>query len=151
MDGARSKDLKREGAGMLFFCQEDSTILLLKRSYGVNEPGTWGTSGGYAKSADLNPFHTAQRESLEEMGALPDIQDIWKTFVFNNANFQYTTHIVILSKKEKDDWSRSIRLNWENDDAQWFNIENLPKNLHFGIHPIINCYFSSYHKLLHPH
>lgn len=138
----------RAGAGILYTCQEDGTILLLLRSPAVHDPDVWGVPGGavgsdgfYSVDDDLAPMDTgeahsaAERETREELGSLPSgARDQGQT-VFHKGSFTYTTFIKDITLAEKERWTPSITLNWENSDAQWFSLERneLPSNLHPGL------------------
>lgn len=126
----------RAGAGILFICNEDRTILLSLRSMDVNEPGTWGIPGGAIKvegtSVEDN-FVGAKREVVEEFGSLPSNMKVIGRSLFKDKDFKYTTFFVEIPLKEKKSWTPKITLDWENDDVEWFAEDNLPGNLHFGV------------------
>ena len=58
------------GAGFAFSC--GGAILLLKRSATSGNPLTWGLPGGNTDKTDPTLLFTAERESVEEMGKLPE-------------------------------------------------------------------------------
>ena len=143
----------KAGAGVLIICKEDQTCLLLKRSSGVEQPGTWGISGGaisdgeryYDKNdikeedANLDFKETAFRESDEELFSKGSFsinsiekEEIGKT-EFKDGNFRYVTFVYGVSLKTKKEITSKISLNWENDAAKWFALDSLPGNLHFGV------------------
>lgn len=151
VDGFRGRTATRfwgrAGAGMLIVCPEDRTALLTLRSGSVMDPYTWGIPGGAigkggfyenegGPSAKFKADATrqgAERETLEELSVLPrGVQELGTT-VFRSGTFTYTTYVVGVSLEEKKRLSSQIRLNWENDDAQWFPLNVLPDDLHSGV------------------
>lgn len=143
----------REGSGVLLVCTEDNTCLLLLRSNEVEQPGTWGIPGGAVKgddldnevmvsSDDINPsehmpehitFESALSETSEEIGCVPANYTRHGTSVYTKGGFKYTTYILDIDAKEKRRISSSIRLNWENSRWKWFNMNQLPDGLNFGV------------------
>ena len=140
-----------KGSGYLFVCREDQTVLLFLRSMGVEQPGTWGVTGGAVKNDELDDsFYssvdsteveieegqyesTAYDETTEETGGFPSSGEHLDHFDFVDGSFTFRTHVSDLTIEEKNEWTPQIILNWENDNFQWFPINSLPKNLHFGI------------------
>jgi 8-oxo-dGTP pyrophosphatase MutT (NUDIX family) len=134
----------KQASGFLFFCPEDNTILLCKRSNSVEDPGTWGISGGavgngfYENSGDEDQpdnsllLSTAIKETEEELGSIPNI-DVIGTTDFKSGSFLYRTFISKISLKEKENFTPQIKLNWENTDFKWFDLNNLPAGIHFGV------------------
>ena len=51
------------GSGVLYYCPEDNTILLLLRSNEVEDPGIWGIPGGAVKGTE--GYHSEETESPE--------------------------------------------------------------------------------------
>ena len=123
------------GAGLLFICLEDKTVLFAKRAKeDVMEPGTWGIPGGKKNKNDNSSLYTAIRETLEEFTTIPEINDIVKKVVYKDGYFKYTTYFCVISKKEKEEWNPD--LNWEHEMVEWFPLSELPDNLHFGLEHI---------------
>lgn len=131
-DGSGRVFWGKQAAGVLIVCQEDKTMLLLKRSSNVEEPGTWGTAGG-AIGQEENPQDGANREAKEELGSLPKYKELLHSFVYTSGTFKYTTFVYDIGLAEKKNWTQSIYLNWENDEYRWFPFDSLPSNLHFGL------------------
>lgn len=151
----------RAAAGILYSCQQDGTVLLLRRSRSVEQPGTWGIPGGAVRDRDVDhddpdagsdtTFYdsdepgrqvsvsdavfrkTAEQETREELGSLPSQQHLIDHLDFKDGSFQYRTFRFDIPLAVKQRWTPSIRLNWENDEAQWFRSDELPQNLHFGV------------------
>lgn len=129
----------KSGAGILFICLDDKTILLAKRARknikeprkNVMEPGTWGIPGGKKDKNDPSILFTAIREAFEELTVLPQIEYILKKTIFKDGYFKYTTYFCVITKEEKDAWEPI--LNWEHEQTRWFKTHRLPYKLHFGI------------------
>jgi 8-oxo-dGTP pyrophosphatase MutT (NUDIX family) len=148
------------GAGVLYYCPSDNTILLLLRSKDVESSGLWGIPGGAVKSGrkdargrdnewvdqeteapDFSEDElrdTAYGETSEELGHLPKHEKEEGSYKWVNDNFPYTTFFATVSPQQKIDISRKIRLNWENDDYEWFRIDFLPENVHPGVEVAVN-------------
>jgi len=135
----------KKASGLLFVCTEDQTVLLLKRSYEVEQPGTWGIAGGaigegFYETTDFEQdppnkvfLESAQREAAEELGTLPNTKSLLGITEFTDGSFTYKTFVYDMSLFEKNRWTPAITLNWENDEDKWFPIDSLPGNLHFGL------------------
>jgi len=135
-------------AGILFFCEEDNTILLGLRSFAVMNPHKWGIPGGSVSEEGLIASDAVRTQGVtdqmfwegacveveEECGGLPHLMDkqnvIFET-TFEDRNFRYRTFVYKLTLAEKLAWQ--IFTNWENDEFEWFTLHNLPKNLHSGV------------------
>lgn len=138
----------RAGAGILFF--SGNSVLLVKRSSSVREPLTWGVPGGSVsgegsfESEDLPEqilperqyWRGALREVEEELGSIPEGPQPFDKVVFKNHGFTYVTFCVRIPEASKSKWK--IELNWENEDAAWFPVNHLPKNLHPGVEFVIS-------------
>jgi len=137
-------------AGILFVCLDDETFLLLRRSPYVMEPGTWGIPGGSvqgegffdskAKAQSISDdafWEGATTETEEECGGLPQgfsQANILETIDYTSGNFKYRNFVCNITKSQKDTWTPTISLNWENIDAEWFTVEQASNlNLHFGV------------------
>ena len=113
------------GVGVIIACGDE--ILLMKRSDEVYEPGTWSYPGGRVED-DEDKKSAAVREAMEETGyTIGGRMNLLHIFNDSESGFQYTTFIVHVNNKP------SISLNWENDNYGWFNTNNLPRPLHFGL------------------
>lgn len=122
------------GAGGILISNDTNNILLGLRSRMVEQPGTWAGFGGAIDSTE-DPKQAALREIVEETGLTQDLIDsVSKSYVYEDpkTNFKYTNYIIEVKNEFKP------RLNWENEDAQWFSISNLPPNKHFGLQSLLN-------------
>jgi 8-oxo-dGTP pyrophosphatase MutT (NUDIX family) len=120
------------GAGILFICSDDNTTLLIQRSPEVEEPGTWGISGGGLEGAE-KPSETAVRETKEELGSMPQRASLINTMVKDDKGGEYHIFIMNISEDEKAIWAPQITLNHESSQFKWFRTSNLPENLHSAI------------------
>jgi len=118
-----------KGAGVLVYCQKTNRFLLGLRSNLVNEPGTWGTFGGKIDN-DANPKQAALRELKEETNYSGPINLIHFD-TFQSGNFQFFNFLGVVDEEF------TPRLDWENEDAQWFSSDEFPRNLHFGLRRLI--------------
>lgn len=119
------------GAGILIIAQDTGRLLLVHRSPYVNEPGTWGIPGGKIDDEDESPNHAAKREAQEELGYTGSIQ-IQPAHVFKAGDFRFHNFIGVVPTEFK------AKLDWENDDADWYSIDDLPSPLHFGIESLLS-------------
>ncbi len=142
----------RSGAGILFVCLADKTMMLVKRSEEVEQPGEWGIPGGSCSGEDFFSddegeevtdavaWACAVRETEEELGYFPKKHMIEDRIVFKQRSFTYTTFVVSVSRKEKERLYQNSNLNWENTDLMWRKISLVKENepdLHFGVKFII--------------
>ena len=139
----------RGGAGILFVCREDDTVLLMLRSGDVEQPYTWGIPGGsvrgegmYSRRGGATPGITddqfwrgAKQETIEECGSLPpnfSDSSLVAQFDYVDGSFCYRNFVCDISRADKLQWD--IELNWENDEYAWVRAGELPRmpDLHFG-------------------
>jgi 8-oxo-dGTP pyrophosphatase MutT (NUDIX family) len=122
--GNDSRFYGNSGAGVLVYCTSTNRFLLGLRSKLVNEPNTWGTFGGKIED-DSDPKMAALRELKEETGYNGNI-DLQLFDVFQSGNFKFYN---FLGKVEEE---FTPTLDWENESAEWFSLNDFPPNLHFG-------------------
>lgn len=138
-------------SGILIICLEDQTALLFKRAQWVEEPGTWGNTGGAIGGGFYSDEHgeespdeqifleNAQRETEQEAGSLPANMELLDTIEYRSGSFIYKTFVYNISLEEKEKWTPTISFSDdENVDRQWFPMNELPSELHFGIKHILN-------------
>jgi GNAT superfamily N-acetyltransferase/ADP-ribose pyrophosphatase YjhB (NUDIX family) len=129
-----------QGAGLLLTTGEK--VLLLLRSDEVEEPGTWGISGGAVRrDSDTGDFQdlkqAALQEAREEMGRVPPHRIVGQ-WVYQEGRFRYTTFVGMVDPEVLDQWEP--RLNWENDDYGWFTQDELADlDLHFGVVALLDA------------
>jgi 8-oxo-dGTP pyrophosphatase MutT (NUDIX family) len=121
-----------QGAGILFVCLDDNTVLLARRSQSVSEPGTWGVPGGSLEPGE-NTVQAAKRETIEEFGSLPKKIRPIQSLINRRGDWEYVTFVVEITLDEKAVWTPSIRLNDENDKIVWFRLSRLPAELHSSV------------------
>ena len=125
-------------------------MFLMHRSRDVEQPFTWGIPGGSVSGEGFYDSNTgstrptdkafwtgAQCETVEECGSLPDGMELVDTVDFVSGSFIYRNFICNISLASKQAWTPTIQLNWENDDFRWFQFDQLPDDLHFGVDHIL--------------
>lgn len=124
------------GAGVLPLALSTGRVLLGLRSEDVNEGGTWGVWGGafqgahgeddepVAAFAALREFREETRWDGEDGGLVP-------LLVFERPGFRYFNFLLPLPKQF------TPLLNWEHDEAGWFDLDRLPEELHFGLQELL--------------
>lgn len=115
-----------QGAGILFLAYTTGKVLLTLRSAEVNEPHSWGLVGGKIDPKE-SPARAARREAREELGFTGKIENLIPAYTFKTKGFKFHNFIGVV----QDEFA--FTLNDENDDARWFDIDDLPEPLHFGL------------------
>ena len=138
----------KAGAGVLYFCPDDQTIMLLRRSEEVEDPGIWGIPGGavtgtecFFDSEELENVefdnetlqNSAHKETEEEIGHLPDGPKDNGSVTIAFGNFKYTTFRKDVTAEQKELINKNHTLNWESSELQWFPVYQLPKDTHPGV------------------
>jgi 8-oxo-dGTP pyrophosphatase MutT (NUDIX family) len=126
-------------SGVLVIAKDTGRILLAKRSYAVDQPGTWGNIGGAIQRGRdgeyMQPLESAKNEFEEEAGrALTGATKFVPIYVFQDGSFQYFNYLAIVPNEFNP------KPNWETEYFEWFTLPEflkLPKK-HFGIQSIIN-------------
>lgn len=131
----------RGGAGIVFFCPFDGTILLGKRAGWVSDPGTWSYPGGSVEEGWCDTpiddpitdedvfFETALRETEEECGSVPRGLVLSHRFEFEDEGFRYVTYMSRLSLEQKLAW-KPFPADDEMSEWEWFPLDELPESLH---------------------
>lgn len=131
----------RGGAGIVFYCPFDETVLLGKRAGWVADPGTWSHPGGSVEEGWVETpvddpvtdedvfFETAMRETEEECGSLPRGISLSSRIEFEDEGFRYVTYLSKLSIEQKLSWSPTVA-DEETEEWDWFAIDELPDPLH---------------------
>lgn len=127
---ARNATDTPNGACVLFYCPDDSTVLLMKRSAKVNDGGTWGLPGGHLQKGEF-PEEGAARELYEEIGFVPEPSDIVSTgHVEMNKGSSCVIFVAAVTAEAKEKWEDKFKINWEHDGYKWFKTSEIPENLH---------------------
>lgn len=132
-----SDDCKNVAAGLFIYCNDDKTCLLLFREGDKRHDECWGIPGGKAKKNEfLNDklVESAKRECQEETGEVP-VGSIIDEILFKSKDFIYVTYILQINKEDKEKYQ--IKLNNEHSKFQWFDVNDLPKNIHGGLKQIL--------------
>jgi 8-oxo-dGTP pyrophosphatase MutT (NUDIX family) len=119
----------RAAAGCIILARDTGRILLPLRSEHVEQPHTWGTWGG-AIDEDEQPAEAVRREVSEEAGYHGHFE-LEPLYVFKSGTFRYFNYLAIV------DDEFTPHLDWETSKADWFNINDLPKPLHFGLQVVL--------------
>lgn len=121
----------RRGAGCIVVARSSQRILLPLRSQGVLEPGTWGVWGG-AVDQGSTVEASVLKELNEEAGFVGETELLFLIdFVDEDSGFVYSNYLAIVDEEF------TPILNWESDQAEWFELEALPSPLHFGVEYIL--------------
>jgi 8-oxo-dGTP diphosphatase len=122
-------------AGTLLISNDTGRFLLVKRGKLGSEPGTWATVGGGIDHLE-KPLDAAKRELYEETKIDSDQVRIDFKF-FEKQTFKNTEFYFFLGYCDDE---LDCRLNEENDDWGWFDMENLPS-------PLFPTMFSSLQRI----
>lgn len=106
-----------KAAGILFIT-DDGQALLLKRGDGSDYPGAWCFPGGTTEEGET-PEETAERETIEELGFLPEGKRILLTRQISAEGVDYTTFIQRVKKPFVP------KLNGEHDAFMWGDPEKI--------------------------
>jgi 8-oxo-dGTP diphosphatase len=108
-------------AGLLLFHKGDDgqiRYLLQLRSREVMMPGTWSIPGGAINEGE-RPSATAFREFLEEVGWLPAIRLITRSFTDDHGGWSY--HTIVAEAPDQIAVGKSS--SWEADELAWVTAE----------------------------
>jgi len=114
-------------AGALFYSKSTKRFLFLLRN-NTKTRGTWGLPGGKL-NLDENTIVGLNRELLEELGSIPEIEKYipLETFTSFDEEFRYHSFIFIIEREFIP------TLNSEHDGYCWTALEKFPKPLHPGL------------------
>lgn len=135
-----SYSLKKENkqpiiAEVLFYCPEDNSVFLTKRSSTVDSPNVWGVPGGHVEDNE-SVEEGAIRECQEEVGGLPPDSKLINIKNFNVDDKNITLYIMSVPLISKLNWKPS--LNEESSDYGWFKTSSLPGNIFPSVKSIID-------------
>lgn len=128
---------QKPSAGFIFYCPDDSTVLLTKRAPEMNSPNTWDIQGGRWDKEDDSSIETANREAHEELGTLPHDRTLIARHEIPRSKEHKSKYIVFvysIDAKEKKHWTPKIKIDQdESSEYRWFPIDSLPSNTHFDL------------------
>lgn len=122
----------KQGAGVLLLAKDTKRILLQLRSADVQEPHTWGVTGG-AMDRGETPVQACKREVREELEYDGSI-DLIPLYVFHDAKSGFKYHNFLGIVDSEFDPSTG----WEVDEYGWFDFGDFPSPLHFGVNGILS-------------
>lgn len=125
----------KHAAGTLLISNDTGRFLLVKRGNLGSEPGTWASVGGGIDHLE-KPLDAAKRELYEETKIDPEQVRIEFKF-FERQTFKDTEYYFFLGYCDDE---LGCRLNEENTDWGWFDMENLPR-------PLFPTMFSSLQRI----
>ena len=117
----------KQGAGFLIICPSTGRVLLALR----NDPvPVWANFGGAVEKYET-PLQCAKRELIEEAGFIEgthyDIVSKIPLDISSYINFTYRCFLATMKNELMP------TLNYEHTTYEWFYLDKLPENLHFGI------------------
>lgn len=119
----------RQGSGVAIQCSSTKRFLLVHRSEYVEQPHTWNFIGG-AIDDGYTPEQNAVKEVQEETGY--KLKSKLKLIhLFKSGSFKYFNFYATVKKEF------TPKLNWESQGYGWFERDNFPEPLHFGIEELI--------------
>ncbi len=121
---------KKDAAGILFVCSGE--ILLGLRSQNVNNSGTWAVPGGKQSKSDEDFWATAQSETIEEIGCMPEDFALIRRIknINKKSGRAFVTFVLEVTDEFKKSVVASFSANDEFTDLQWFSLYNLPDHMH---------------------
>ena len=122
----------RAAAGALVVSEDTGRFLIARRAEGTLQPGTWGTWGG-AIDAGETALDAVVRELQEEAEFASEAKDIIPLYVFEHeSGFRYSNFLVVIGQEFEP------VLNWEMQQFGWFDYDDWPDPLHFGLSQLLN-------------
>lgn len=126
-------------AGPFIFAEDTGRLLLMLRSWDVLEPRTWGVPGGRCEREDKDEVACAIRECREEtlyQGKLRMVTE--SPYVYREPAFQFHNFVGFVDHEFVPViGAANPEHGWENDGFGWFDLDSLPKPLHFGVKKLL--------------
>lgn len=120
------ESLRANGAaGVFFMCTATRRIMLAHRSEWVETPFHWSGFGGAIGHGET-PEQAVRREIVEESG-YHGVYDLVPVYRFSSPTFTYQNYVAFVEHEF------AAKLQWENTDAEWFDLNDLPSPLHPGM------------------
>ena len=123
---------KKIGAGIVAIEKQTGKLLLALRAEG-GSANTFAPFGGTFEDKDETPRNTAIREFEEETKIDSSYKLSKKPFYVNNDN-----HLTYYNYLGFFDHALPAHIDKENNGYGWFDINNLPDNLHPGVVEMLN-------------
>lgn len=122
-----------KGSGILLIhkSKNKTKVFLGKRIYNPHR-GSWSIPGGASNRGEKS-YETAKREFFEEIGIRREKGISFKYINKHEINlfvFKFTIYIFSTNKIPKIMY---VKKPFEFSKVGWFDINKLPKNLHFGV------------------
>jgi len=114
------------GAGIIF--TDGDSVLLLRRAEKGDNKGRWGTPGGKAEDGETM-LGTAQRETREEIGKLPERARRITHIDSTDGRHHFRTYICEVPSRFE------CELSDEHDDYGWYGLDDVKK---LNLHPKLN-------------
>jgi len=119
------------GAGFILICPSTKRILLGLRN--ESEP-TWANFGGGVEKYESS-LQCAKREIVEEAGFIEGqhyhITSKRPIDISKYINFTYRCYLGVMEHEIEP------VLNYEHSSTQWFTLDEIPENKHFGLNKIL--------------
>jgi 8-oxo-dGTP pyrophosphatase MutT (NUDIX family) len=121
------------GAGVLFLALDTGRCLFQLRNSDKRQKNTWGFWGGMMEGSE-SPFECIQRELIEEIGIVPELQKLNPIDVYqsNDKKFMYYSFVYVVASEFIP------TLNKESSGYAWVDINKWPKPLHNGSFQTLN-------------
>lgn len=116
-----------KAAGVLFLAKDTGRCLLQLRNSDKRHRHTWGFFGGTLEH-DETPFQAIQRELVEEIGFVPELEKLNPIDIYQSRdkNFFYYSFVAVVEHEFHP------TLNQESAGYAWVNIGTWPQPLHQG-------------------
>ena len=112
---------KRKSAGVLLICENTGNFLLLERSKIAFFPRSWSVVAGAMEEGETS-LETIKRELKEET----QIESTQINYKFFETQYDFKPFDLYLGYCDEE---YECKLDRENDNYGWFNMNNLPKPL----------------------
>lgn len=122
----------KQGAGCIAVARSTGRVLIGYRSEDVMEPFTWGTFGG-AMDEGMLPEQMARKELRQETGYTGKAEMV-PLYVYRapEGTFAYHNFAAVVDEEFEP------IVNWEHEEACWFDLDDLPEDLHYGLQSLLD-------------
>jgi len=121
---------KKIAAGIIPIHPPSGKVMMIRRGMNQSHPNTWSFFGGKFEEEDGNPKETAKREFTEESGndSIKYYISTKPVYVNSDNHLRFYNYIGIFTEQFVPDLEKEN----EAQDYGWFDIDNLPHNMHPG-------------------